>query len=227
MQGAFLARSPPPPDRPDPSTLDRNPQYTIRELRSVRRFDDVKENPAFVTLAEAEAYARWQGRRVMTEAEYYRCAFTSDMTDCVDQFVSDDLKEQYRYPWGHYSPHAGAHGNFDFYFFGPCAVGMFPGARSVRGVWDLVGNGWEWTTTLFERADDFVAMKNVPGFSADAFDNKHHVLLGASWATPRRIVRPSWRNFQHRHFRPVQAKFRTVGDRADLSPQAFVLPTVG
>ena len=200
--------------------------WTVRELLGVRRLDDVKENPVFVTLAEAEAFARWQKRRVMTESEYHRMAFTSEMTDCTDRLVAEDLKEQYRYPWGHYSPHAGAHGNFDFFFHGPCAVGMFPGSRSVRGVWDLVGNGWEWTSTEFKRESDFVAMRNVPGFSSDAFDGKHFVLLGASWATPKRNVRPSWRNFQHRHYRPIQAQFRTVVDRPDLQPKAFVLPGV-
>ena len=42
------------------------------------------------------------------------------------------------------------------------------------------------------------------------FDGKHYVLKGASWATARDLVRPTFRNWFQAHFPYVFAKFRCV-----------------
>ena len=154
--------------------------------------------PVYVTWAEANAYARWRGRRLPSEAEYHRAAFgTPDGTER-------------RYPWGNLlagRPPA----NFDFLRWDPEPVGAHPDAASAFGVHDLVGNGWEWTSTTFEPFAGFTPLPSYPEYSADFFDGDHFVMKGASPVTARELVRPGFRNWFRPHYPYVYATFRTAG----------------
>jgi formylglycine-generating enzyme required for sulfatase activity len=101
-------------------------------------------------------------------------------------------------------------GHFDFAGFDPIPVGQHP--PSAAGVYDLVGNGWEWTSTVFAPFDGFVPMASYPEYSADFFDGRHYVMKGASPATAAELVRPSFRNWFRGNYPYVYAKFRTAGD---------------
>ena len=100
--------------------------------------------PAYVSLAEARAYARWSGARLPTEAEFHRAAY------------GDPSGDERAFPWGDERPTA-RHGNFAFTRWSPDPVGSHPDGASAWGVHELVGNGWEWTESLFEP---------FPGFDA-------------------------------------------------------------
>jgi formylglycine-generating enzyme required for sulfatase activity len=90
-------------------------------------------------------------------------------------------------------------------------VGRNAAGESRHGVRDLVGNGWEWTRTVFAGFPGFTAWaRTYPGYSADFFDGKHRVILGASWATDRTLVRRSFRNWFQTQYPYVFAKFRCV-----------------
>jgi gamma-glutamyl hercynylcysteine S-oxide synthase len=97
-------------------------------------------------------------------------------------------------------------GNYDFRRYDPVAVGQ--SAPSAFGVYDLIGNGWEWTSTLFEPFPGFEPMPSYLQYSADFFDGAHHVLKGASPVTPRELVRPSFRNWFRPNYPWVFATFR-------------------
>jgi len=153
--------------------------------------------PVYVTQAEAAAYARWKGRRIPTEAEYHRAAFGTP--EGVER----------SYPWGESAP-SSEHGNFDFVRFEPVAVGSFPAGASAWGVHDLVGNGWEWTSTIFGPFPGFAPMASYPEYSADFFDGQHYVMKGGSTATARELVRRSFRNWFRPNYPYVYAAFRTV-----------------
>jgi len=153
--------------------------------------------PVYVSQAEASAYARWQGRRLPTEAEYQRAAYGSPVGD------------ERRYPWGDAPPNA-THGNFDFAHWEPVPVGSYPAGASAWGVHDLVGNGWEWTSTPFTGIPGFTPMAIYPEYSADFFDTKHYVLKGASPATAKELIRPSFRNWFRANYPYVYATFRTA-----------------
>ena len=153
--------------------------------------------PVYVSLAEAEAYARWRGRRIPTEAEYHRAAFGTP-----------DGGER-RYPWGDAPPDA-RHGNFDFTSWEPVPAGARPAGASAWGVHDLIGNGWEWTSTIFAPFAGFEAMPSYPEYSAEFFDGLHYVMKGASPATARELVRRSFRNWFRGNYPYVYAKFRTA-----------------
>ena len=71
-------------------------------------------------------------------------------------------------------------GNFDFQRWDPVAVGSYPGGRSAFGVEDTLGNGWEWTSSLFAPFPGFEPFPFYRGYSANFFDGKHYVMKGAS-----------------------------------------------
>ena len=75
---------------------------------------------------------------------------------------------------------------------------------------DLVGNGWEWTSTIFSPFEGFEAMPSYPQYSADFFDDAHFVMKGASPVTARELLRASFRNWFRPHYPYVYAGFRTV-----------------
>jgi formylglycine-generating enzyme required for sulfatase activity len=155
--------------------------------------------PVYVTHDQASAYAAWRGGRLPTEAEYHRAAFgTPEGTERA-------------FPWGDEEPHA-LHGNFDLRRYDPEPVGSSPAGASAWGVHDLIGNGWEWTSTPFAPLPGFAAMASYPAYSADFFDGEHYVIKGASPVTSRHQVRRSFRNWFRPDYPYVYAKFRLVRD---------------
>ncbi len=151
--------------------------------------------PVYVSQAEATAYAAWQDARLMTEAEYQRAAY------------GDPTGGERTYPWGEQTPST-AHGVFDFNSWDPQPAGSHPAGASAWGIHDLVGNGWEWTSTVFAPFPGFSAMASYPEYSADFFDGEHYVMKGASPATATALLRPSFRNWFRPRYPYVYASFR-------------------
>jgi gamma-glutamyl hercynylcysteine S-oxide synthase len=152
--------------------------------------------PVYVSQAEASAYARWRGARLPTEAEFQRAAFASGDTGAL-------------YPWGTEPPSI-ERGVFDFSSWDPEPAGSHPAGASVWGVEDLVGNGWEWTSTPFAPFAGFTPMASYPEYSADFFDGEHFVMKGASPVTARDLLRPTFRNWFRARYPYVYASFRCV-----------------
>jgi iron(II)-dependent oxidoreductase len=153
--------------------------------------------PVYVTHAEASAYARWQGTRLPTEAEYHRAAFGTPGG------------EERAYPWGDDPPDV-SRGNFDFAGWDPVPVGSHPRGASAWGVEDLAGNGWEWTSSIFGGFPGFKAMLSYPEYSADFFDDHHYVMKGASPVTAAELIRRGFRNWFRPTYPYVYATFRCV-----------------
>jgi formylglycine-generating enzyme required for sulfatase activity len=153
--------------------------------------------PVYVTHGQADAYARWAGSRLPTEAEYHRAAFGTPQGN------------ERPFPWGT-EPPAPQHGNFDFARFDPEPVDAHPGGISAWGVADLIGNGWEWTSTVFAPFPGFEPMASYPQYSVDFFDGKHFVMKGASPVTARELIRRSLRNWFFDDYPYMYAKFRCV-----------------
>lgn len=156
--------------------------------------------PVYVRHTDAEAYAKWKGARLATEAEYHRAAFGTPQDD------------ERAFPWGAEAPNA-SHGNFDFQRYDPEPVDAHPAGASAWGVHDLIGNGWEWTSTPFAPFPGFEPMASYPQYSADFFDGKHYVMKGASPVTARELIRRSFRNWFFADYPYMYAKFRLVMGR--------------
>ncbi|HET6200680.1 MAG TPA: SUMF1/EgtB/PvdO family nonheme iron enzyme, partial [Candidatus Acidoferrales bacterium] len=101
-------------------------------------------------------------------------------------------------------------GNFDFAAWDPTPVNAHPSGQSAFGVHDLLGNGWEWTSTPFARFPGFKPFPFYPGYSANFFDGRHFVMKGGSQRTAACMLRRSFRNWFQPHYPYVYAKFRTV-----------------
>jgi iron(II)-dependent oxidoreductase len=157
--------------------------------------------PVFVSHAEAAAYAKWRRCRLPTEAEFQRAAFGTPSGT------------ERRHPWGD-EPPAPVHGVFDFSSWDPAPAGSRPAGRSAWGVDDLVGNGWEWTSTVFSPFPGFAALPSYPEYSADFFDGEHLVMKGASPATARELLRPTFRNWFRPRYPYVYATFRCARSAA-------------
>jgi len=158
--------------------------------------------PVYVSHAEAEAYARWRGSRLPTEGEFQRAAFGTPGG------------EERPFPWGETAPDAGRHGVFDFTSWDPAPAESHPAGRSAWGVDDLVGNGWEWTSTPFAPFPGFRPQATYPEYSADFFDGDHFVMKGASPATARELLRPTFRNWFRGRYPFMYATFRCARDLA-------------
>ena len=180
------------------SWTEQDGRRYLRGLFDLLPLEKTAHSPVYVSLAEARAYARWRGGRILTEPEFHRAAF------------GDPSGAERPYPWGAAAP-ADRHGNFNLRCWSPAPVGSSPEGASAWGVHELVGNGWEWTDTPFAGFPGFEAwIPGYAGYSADFFDGKHFVLKGASWATATELVRPSFRNWYQAHYPYVFAKFRCV-----------------
>jgi len=150
--------------------------------------------PVYVSHAEASAFARWRGARLPSEAEFQRAAFGA-------------ADGERAHPWGN-ADASPARGIFDFSSWDPEPAGTHPTGASAWGVEDLVGNGWEWTSTVFAPFPGFRPMASYPEYSADFFDGEHFVMKGASPATARELLRPTFRNWFRARYPYVYATFR-------------------
>lgn len=151
--------------------------------------------PVYVSYAEASAFAKWAGARLPSEAEFQRAAYGT----------ATGIERMY--PWGDAAPDS-TRGVFDFASWDPRPAGATPAGQSAWGVEDLVGNGWEWTSTPFAPFPGFTPIPSYPEYSADFFDNDHFVMKGASPATARELIRPTFRNWFRPRYPYVYATFR-------------------
>ena len=155
---------------------------------------------------EADAYARFVGKRLPTEAEWEKAASWNPIA----------LQRQ-TYPWGELAPNANdCNGN--------CTIGQttpvnaYPTGSSPYGCEDMLGNVWEWTASWFDRYVGFAAYP-YRGYSEAYFDGQHRVLKGGSWATQPSSMRCAFRNWYHPHVREILAGFRCAADSPDITDQ--------
>ena len=151
--------------------------------------------PVYVSYAEAAAFARWAGKKLPTEAQWHRAAYGTP------QGIERE------YPWGD-APPDHSRGNFHFKSWHASPVDTHPAGASAFGVHDLLGNGWEWTSTQFGPFPGFTPFPFYKGYSADFFDGKHFVMKGGSARTDASMLRRSFRNWFQPHYPYVYATFR-------------------
>ncbi len=153
--------------------------------------------PVYVSLKDALAYAHWAGGSLPTEAQFHQAAY------------GVPTGEERAYPWGNQAPN-GVHGNFHFRFWDPVPVTANPQSDSAFGVSQLVGNGWEWTSTPFHPFEGFQSHATYPGYSTRFFDDDHFIVKGGAPTTAACLLRRSFRNWFRRGYAHAHAGFRCV-----------------
>jgi gamma-glutamyl hercynylcysteine S-oxide synthase len=182
--------------------------WIFRERKPLLRtmFDEIPlplDWPVYVSHAEASAYARWSKKELPSEAEWHRAAYA------VPSDAHQSQIAERAFPWGENLP-TSIHGNFDFQRWDPASVAAYPAGASAFGVQGLLGNGWEWTRTIFAPFPGFKPFPFYPGYSADFFDGHHFVMKGGSPRTAACMLRRSFRNWFQPHYPYVYATFRCV-----------------
>ncbi len=147
---------------------------------------------------EADAYARWAGKRLPTEAEWEYAA----------SWGVDGIKR--RYPWGDEDP-TPARANLGRLRLGPDDVTARPGGATRAGVLALVGDVWEWTATTFGGYPGFRAFP-YREYSEVFFGDEYRVLRGGSWATHPTVARTTFRNWDYPIRRQIFCGFRCARD---------------
>ncbi len=150
---------------------------------------------------EANAYCRWAGRRLPTEAEWEMAASVASSTK--GRSLTEHKR---RYPWGDNFP-TSERANLDWRALGSVPVDALPAGDSAFGCRQMIGNVWEWTVSDFKPYPGFVAGP-YKEYSEPWFGN-HKVLRGGCWATRSRLIHNCYRNFYTPDRRDVWAGFRT------------------
>ncbi|MGZ4665860.1 MAG: ergothioneine biosynthesis protein EgtB [Frankiaceae bacterium] len=150
---------------------------------------------------EAEAHARWAGKRLPTEAEWEK-ACSWDPT----------ARRARRYPWGDDDP-TPERANVSHRASRPAPVGAYPAGASACGAEQMVGDVWEWTSSDFAGYPGF---RSFPyrEYSEVFFGTEYKVLRGGSWATHPRAIRATFRNWDYPIRRQIFAGFRLARDAA-------------
>lgn len=174
-----------------------------------RRFGRVEGLPVdepvqHVCWYEADAYARWAGKRLPSEAEWEKAASWDP-----------ESGRKRKYPWGDTAPTA-EHANLGQLRYRPTPVGSFPDGVSAYGVTQLLGDVWEWTSTSFTGHPGFCVFP-YREYSEVFFGDDYKVLRGGSWATDAVSCRTTFRNWDFPSRRQIFAGFRCARD-ADVVP---------
>ena len=171
-----------------------------------RRFGRLEPVPAaepvmHVCWYEADAYARWAGKRLPTEREWEKAARHDP-----------DTRRDRLYPWGDEDPTPEL-ANLGQRHLQPAAVGAYPAGASPLGVHQLIGDVWEWTSSDFTPYPGFSAWP-YKEYSEVFFGPDYKVLRGGSFAADRVACRGTFRNWDYPIRRQIFSGFRCARDAA-------------
>jgi gamma-glutamyl hercynylcysteine S-oxide synthase len=175
--------------------------WTWENGRWMNRFMDRKgpvtpSHPVcHVCFYEAEAYARYAGKRLPTEAEWEAAASWDPDTGTKREF-----------PWGN-EPASRDLANLDQLSFGTAAVGSYEQNVSPIGCVGMIGDVWEWTSSDFLPYPGFESFP-YKEYSEEFFGGSYKVLRGGSWATRPGAIRNTFRNWDYPVRRQIFSGFR-------------------
>ena len=148
-----------------------------------------------VSYWEAEAFAKFEGKRLPTETEWEKACRWDPGTG-----------KTFTYPWGEELPDS-KKANIDKQRWAPAPVGSYENFTSPVGCHQMLGDVYEWTSSSFLPYDGFKAYP-YNEYSEVHFGENYKVLRGASWATSRHVTRSTFRNWDYPQRRQIFAGFR-------------------
>ncbi len=160
---------------------------------------DLRHPVCHVSYYEAEAFARYAGKRLPTEFEWEAAASWDGAS-----------AGRRRYPWGDQRPSKDL-ANLDQLSFGTSPVGSDPKNLSPLGCYGMIGDVWEWTSSDFGPYPGFQSFP-YPEYSEAFFGTEYKVLRGGSWATRPGAIRTTFRNWDYPIRRQIFSGFRCACD---------------
>lgn len=183
--------------------IPRPDGWHVRACERTAPVEEVADRPVMnITWYEADAFARWAGMRLPTEAEW-EYATTWDPATATKR----------RWPWGD-DPWTPAHANLDQARFTTDPVGSHPEGATPAGVHQLVGDVWEWTASEFRPYPGYAPFP-YREYSEKFYDSGLMVLRGGSWATRPRLRLGTFRNWDLPVRRQVFSGLRLAADAPD------------
>ena len=170
-------------------------EWYVRDFLGIRKINP-NEPVCHVSYYEADAYCKWAGKRLPTEAEWEKAACWNETK-----------QEKTIFPWGNNSPTEENCNLLESYHWGCTEIGTYPRGKSPSGCEQMIGDVWEWTSSEFV---------GYPGFKSgfDEYNDKwftnQKVLRGGSFGTPKMSIRGSYRNFFRLDERWLFSGFRCV-----------------
>jgi iron(II)-dependent oxidoreductase len=146
---------------------------------------------------EADAYARWAGRRLPTEPEWEKAA----------RFDPASGRSR-RYPWGDADP-SSTQANLGQRHLQPAPVGSYPAGAAPCGARQLIGDVWEWTSSDLAPYPGFAAWP-YREYSEVFFGPEYKVLRGGAFSSDPVVCRGTFRNWDYPIRRQIFAGFRTA-----------------
>jgi iron(II)-dependent oxidoreductase len=182
------------------------PKYWTRDgddwcVRVMDKVTSVDPNLAVchVCYHEAEAFARFAGKRLPTEIEWEVAAGWNASAGRMQT-----------YPWGE-APVTPELANVDQLSFSTAPLGAYATNRSPLGCYGMIGDVWEWTSSDFQPYPGYRTFP-YPEYSEMFFGSEYKVLRGGSWATRPGVLRNSFRNWDYPIRRQIFAGFRCARD---------------
>jgi iron(II)-dependent oxidoreductase len=172
--------------------------WRTRTMDIVRPLDPARP-VCHVSWHEAQAYARFAGKRLPMEAEW-EAAASWDPAGGIQRL----------HPWGD-QPWSPELANLDQLAFDTAPVGAYPRNVSPIGCYGMIGDVWEWTASDFRGHPGFEAFP-YREYSEAFFGAEYKVLRGGSWATRPGAVRSTFRNWDYPIRRQIFSGFRCARD---------------
>jgi iron(II)-dependent oxidoreductase len=172
-------------------------EWTTRSMDRITPVDP-RHPVCHVCYHEAEAFARFVGKRLPTEIEWEVAASW------------DPAAGKRVYPWGN-QPADRRIANLDQLAFGTAPIGSYPRNVSPLGCYGMIGDVWEWTSSDFGPWPGFESFP-YKEYSEVFFGPEYKVLKGGSWATRPGAIRNTFRNWDYPIRRQIFSGFRCAQD---------------
>jgi len=176
--------------------------YMYRTLSKI--IDMPLDWPVDVNALEAEAFCRYKSKK---DAVTYSLPSEAEYRVIYDYAKLEDIPDFHE-----------SRANLNFYHFASsCPVNEF----SFNGIYDVVGNVWQWSQTPIFGFEGFEVHSAYDDFSTPTFDNKHALILGSSWASSGNLIMKHSRYAFRKHFYQ-NAGFRYVVSSSDIKKEGRI-----
>lgn len=167
----------------------KNPHFWVKEdgkfkYRALSKIIDMPQDwPVDVNALEAQAFCRYKSQKdgvnyaLPSETEYELVYKKANLKDVPELHES--------------------RANINFYHYASsCPVDEF----SFNGIYDVIGNVWQWSRTPIRAFEGFEVHEAYDDFSVPTFDDKHALILGSSWASSGNLIMKHSRYAFRKHF---------------------------